>query len=88
VDTILLYGDTIRYPSVRHEVPLAIIDPLLFVSRGRCGDGGSRRRSFRGICRWRSPTVCATPARPSSSRSSPGSRASTASAASASRNSC
>ena len=32
--TILLYGDTIRYPSIRHEVPLAIVDPLLFVSRG------------------------------------------------------
>lgn len=27
--TILLYGDTIRYPALRHEVPLAIIDPLL-----------------------------------------------------------
>jgi Xaa-Pro aminopeptidase len=31
--TILLYGDTIRYPAVRHEVPLEIVDPLLFVSR-------------------------------------------------------
>jgi Xaa-Pro aminopeptidase len=31
--TILLYGDTIRYPSMRHEVPLEIIDPLLFVAR-------------------------------------------------------
>ena len=31
--TILLYGDTIRYPSMRHEVPLAIVDPLLFMSR-------------------------------------------------------
>jgi Xaa-Pro aminopeptidase len=30
--TILLYGDTIRYPAVRHEVPLEILDPLLFVS--------------------------------------------------------
>ena len=27
--TILLYGDTIRYPAVRHEVPLEIVDPLL-----------------------------------------------------------
>jgi len=26
---ILLYGDTIRYPAVRHEVPLEIVDPLL-----------------------------------------------------------
>jgi Xaa-Pro aminopeptidase len=32
--TVLLYGDTIRYPSMRHEVPLEIIDPLLFVARG------------------------------------------------------
>ena len=31
--TILLYGDTIRYPSVRHEIPIAIVDPLLFVAR-------------------------------------------------------
>ena len=31
--TILLYGDTIRYPALRHEVPLEIMDPLLFVVR-------------------------------------------------------
>src|SRR3954467_5980314 len=31
--TILLYGDTIRYPSIRHEVPVEIMDPLLFVAR-------------------------------------------------------
>jgi len=31
--TILLYGDTIRYPSLRHEVPLEIMDPFLFVAR-------------------------------------------------------
>src|ERR671923_1679997 len=30
---VLLYGDTIRYPAVRHEVPLEIVDPLLFVAR-------------------------------------------------------
>ena len=35
--TILLYGDTIRYPSMRHEVPLEIIDELLFAGR----DGGA-----------------------------------------------
>ena len=28
---ILLYGDTVRYPAIRHEVPLEIIDPLLVV---------------------------------------------------------
>ncbi len=34
--TILLYGDTIRYPALRHEVPLEIIDPLLLaVQDGR-----------------------------------------------------
>ena len=33
VATILLYGDTARYPAIRHEVPLEILDPLLFVSR-------------------------------------------------------
>lgn len=31
--TLLLYGDTVRYPSMRHEVPLEIIDALLFVER-------------------------------------------------------
>ena len=31
--TILLYGDTVRYPAVRHEVPLEIVDPLLVVAR-------------------------------------------------------
>jgi Xaa-Pro aminopeptidase len=33
VATILLYGDTIRYPSMRHEVPLEILDAFLFVAR-------------------------------------------------------
>jgi Xaa-Pro aminopeptidase len=33
VTTILLYGDTIRYPAMRHEVPLEIMDPFLVVSR-------------------------------------------------------
>jgi Xaa-Pro aminopeptidase len=33
---ILLYGDTIRYPAVRHEVPLEIVDELLVaVENGR-----------------------------------------------------
>lgn len=31
--TILLYGDTVRHPALRHEVPLEIIDPFLFVER-------------------------------------------------------
>ena len=30
---VLLYGDTIRYPALRHEVPLEITDPFLFVAR-------------------------------------------------------
>jgi len=33
VTTILLYGDSLRYPSLRHEVPLEVIDPFLFVER-------------------------------------------------------
>jgi Xaa-Pro aminopeptidase len=28
-----MYGDTIRHPALRHEVPLEIVDPLLFVAR-------------------------------------------------------
>ena len=28
---ILLYGDTLRAPALRHEVPLAIVDPFLLV---------------------------------------------------------
>src|SRR4051812_25558274 len=31
--TILLYGDTVRYPALRHEVPLEIMDPFLLVVR-------------------------------------------------------
>jgi Xaa-Pro aminopeptidase len=31
--TVLLYGDTLRYPALRHEVPLEIMDPFLFVAR-------------------------------------------------------
>ena len=31
--TILLYGDTIRYPAMRHEVPIEVLDPFLFVDR-------------------------------------------------------
>ena len=34
--TILLYGDTVRYPAMRHEVGLEIIDPMLLaVEDGR-----------------------------------------------------
>jgi Xaa-Pro aminopeptidase len=36
--TFLFYGDTERYPSVRHEIPLGIMDPLLLVV-----DGGRSR---------------------------------------------
>jgi Xaa-Pro aminopeptidase len=30
---ILLYGDTVRYPAIRHELPLVIIDAVLFAAR-------------------------------------------------------
>ena len=33
MSALLLYGDTVRYPAMRHEVPLVIIDPFLFVER-------------------------------------------------------
>jgi Xaa-Pro aminopeptidase len=33
VSTTLLYGDTIRYAAMRHEVPLEIMDPFVFVER-------------------------------------------------------
>jgi Xaa-Pro aminopeptidase len=33
VATVLIFGDTARYPSMRHEVPLEIVDPFLFVER-------------------------------------------------------
>ena len=32
MSTILLYGDTIRSAALRHEVPLAIMEPFLFVA--------------------------------------------------------
>jgi Xaa-Pro aminopeptidase len=30
---VLMYGDTVRYPALRHEIPLEIIDPVLFAAR-------------------------------------------------------
>lgn len=32
MSSILLYGDSIRFPALRHEIPLAIVDPFLFVA--------------------------------------------------------
>ena len=32
--TLLLYGDTVRTPALRHEVPIEIIDPFLFADAG------------------------------------------------------
>jgi Xaa-Pro aminopeptidase len=29
--SVLIYGDTVRSPTLRHEIPLAIIDPLLYL---------------------------------------------------------
>jgi Xaa-Pro aminopeptidase len=35
--TILLYGDTVRHPAIRHEIPVAIIDEVLCAVRdGAC----------------------------------------------------
>src|SRR5258707_13104431 len=31
---LLIYGDTFRSPELRHEVPLGIPDPFLYVERG------------------------------------------------------
>src|SRR5690348_8081333 len=31
---LLLYGDTIRNPALRHEVPIAIMDPFLYAEVG------------------------------------------------------
>jgi len=37
VRALLLFGDTVRSAALRHEIPLAIIDPLLFADiDGRC----------------------------------------------------
>ena len=42
---VLIYGDTIRSPELRHEVPVAVPDPFLYVERN--GDRArDRRRSF------------------------------------------
>jgi peptidase M24-like protein len=85
VATILLYGDRARHPAMRHEVPLEIIDPFLFVERDgqafvlanglvrapRPGRGSQARRS--------------TTSRPRSSRMAGFGRSARASAASGSR---
>jgi Xaa-Pro aminopeptidase len=34
VPDVLIYGDSIRSPEIRHEVPVAIPDPFLYVERG------------------------------------------------------
>src|SRR5207253_6182875 len=31
---ILIYGDTVRSPELRHEVPISIPDPFLYAERG------------------------------------------------------
>jgi Xaa-Pro aminopeptidase len=31
---VLIYGDTIRFPELRHELPLAVPDPFLYVEAG------------------------------------------------------
>jgi Xaa-Pro aminopeptidase len=33
VPDVLIYGDTVRSPELRHEVPLAIADPFLYVEK-------------------------------------------------------
>lgn len=30
---VLIYGDTVRSPELRHEIPLAIVDPFLYLER-------------------------------------------------------
>ena len=30
---ILIYGDTIRSPELRHEIPLTVPDPFLYAER-------------------------------------------------------
>jgi Xaa-Pro aminopeptidase len=34
VPDVLIYGDTVRSPELRHEVPLVIPDPFLYLERG------------------------------------------------------
>jgi Xaa-Pro aminopeptidase len=34
VPDVLIYGDTIRTPELRHEVPVAIPDPFLYAEKG------------------------------------------------------
>src|SRR4051795_9251950 len=31
---LLLYGDTVRSPALRHEIPIAIMDPFLYAEIG------------------------------------------------------
>ena len=33
-DGVLIYGDTVREPALRHEVPISIVDAFLYVERG------------------------------------------------------
>ena len=40
---VLIYADTMRSPEMRHEVPIAIPDPFLYVERN--GDAARRASS-------------------------------------------
>ena len=31
---VLIHGDTVRYPTMRHEIPLMVPDPFLYVEAG------------------------------------------------------
>ena len=31
---VLIHGDTVRYPTMRHEIPLMVPDPFLYVEVG------------------------------------------------------
>jgi len=42
VGDVLIYADSMRSPELRHEVPVAVADPFLYVERDGRRIGGGR----------------------------------------------
>ena len=43
---VLIIGDTFRSPELRHEVPLGVPDPFVYLERDGVRQGERRNRAF------------------------------------------
>ena len=49
-DDVLIYGDTERSPTMRHEIPLAIGDPFLYVDGSAVGQSSYSAKQLTAGC--------------------------------------